>query len=79
MGYRQMVRHRILIPAFPGSNPGIPVWFSFFEKPPPPSGKLIKGASQVPGGFGNRKYFLALRHSTKNMLLTAEMPLREIA
>lgn len=31
----------------------------------------------MPGGFGNRKCFLVLRHSTKNMLLTAEMPLRE--
>ena len=39
---------------------------------------LIKGASQVPGGFGNRKYFLVLRHSTKNMLLTAEMPFKRV-
>ena len=39
---------------------------------------LIKGASQVPGGFGNRKYFLVFSHSTKNMLLTVEMPFRNM-
>lgn len=32
----------------------------------------------MPGGFGNRKYFLVLRHSTINMLLTAEMPFKRV-
>ena len=27
LGYRQAVRHRVLISAFPGSNPGIPAIF----------------------------------------------------
>ncbi len=34
LGYRQAVRHQVLILAFPGSNPGIPANLLFFFKSP---------------------------------------------
>jgi hypothetical protein len=34
MGRRQAVSHRILIPAFPGSNPGAPTNFAQEKFPP---------------------------------------------
>lgn len=30
LGYRQVVRHGVLIPAFPGSNPGTPAIIAYF-------------------------------------------------